>query len=113
MIKYDTEAITRWIINVLCGVEDMNEPYKDVKISDKEWIREFDPTIAESEEYVWHRDRNDRIITVLEGEGWKFQFDDELPQIINKADKLFVPKMMYHRLLIGNTILKIHIEEIE
>lgn len=91
----------------------MSEPYRDSIISNNKWIREFDPSVADSEEYVWHRDKKDREVTVLEGEGWKFQFDDELPQIINKEDKLFVPKMMYHRLLAGRTKLKIHIEEIE
>jgi hypothetical protein len=112
-MNYDQEKLANWIIDVLCGVEDMKEPYLDTRISEKKWIREFDPSISESEEYVWHRDLNDREITVIEGDGWSFQFDDELPQVINREDKIFVPKMAYHRLLVGRTKLKIHIEEFE
>jgi quercetin dioxygenase-like cupin family protein len=87
------------------------QPYIDEKISDNEWIRTFDPNISESEEYVWHRDYADRIFTVIEGEGWKFQFDNELPFFINKSDKIHVPKMAYHRLIPNKNKLRIEINE--
>lgn len=112
MINYDPEFLAKWIVDVLCGVEDV-KPYVDTKISRNEWIREFDPEITSSDEYVWHRDLKDRTFLVIDGEGWKFQFDDELPQSINSGDKIFVPKMTYHRLLLGKTRLKIRIEELD
>jgi len=38
-------------------------------------IRTFDVT-KPSEDYVWHRDKEDRIIEVLSGEGWQLQFQN-------------------------------------
>ena len=87
------------------------KPYIDEHIDENTWIRTFDPDVTNSEEYVWHRDKNDRFITVLEGEGWMFQFDDELPKNINITEMLFIPKMMYHRLIKGKTELRIKIHE--
>ena len=87
------------------------KPYVDEKLSEGCWIREFDPTMTESEEYVWHRDKNDRVVEVLEGYGWKFQFDNELPFFINKNNSVKVPKMIYHRIIPGKTKLRIKINE--
>lgn len=75
-----------------------------------DWIREFEPDKTEHD-FVWHRDREDRVIVVLEGSNWKFQFDNELPFCINKGDELFVPKMVYHRIIPGTTPLRIKIDE--
>jgi quercetin dioxygenase-like cupin family protein len=107
------EYLSQWIIDLMIGMEEhkMKKPYIDTKLSENEWIREFDPSISESEEYVWHRDTRDRTVLVLDGEGWKFQFDEELPQIINKGKELKIPKLVYHRLVPGSTNLKIKITE--
>lgn len=91
----------------------MAQPYIDEKLSETSWIRTFDPSATDSEEYIWHRDLKNRHIEVLEGNGWYFQFDEELPQRINRFDTLFVPKMKYHRLLVGKTPLKIKIKEVD
>jgi len=112
-MNYDPEYLAQWLIDVLCGVEDMSKPYRDEKISDNIWIRTFDPTITTSDEYVWHRDTKDRVVTVIEGEGWQFQFDDDIPKRINKNDTIKVPKQVYHRIIVGSTPLKIRIEEVE
>lgn len=111
-MNWDPEILAQWIIDLMLDMEE-HKPYTDTFISDTEWIREFDVSITNSEEYIWHRDTNDRKITVLEGEGWKFQFDDELPIIINKGEQLIIPKMIYHRLILGKTNLKIRIEEVK
>jgi len=86
------------------------KPYTD-EIVDGYKIRTFDPSKTECEDYVWHRDLSDRIIEVLEGSGWLLQFDNELPQIINIADKIFIPAMVYHRIIPGKTKLRIGINE--
>lgn len=86
------------------------KPFADTKICDGMWIREFSPDES-SEDYVWHRDCESRYITVLDGCGWMFQFDNELPFFINKGDDLFVPRMMYHRIIPGTTSLRIKIDE--
>lgn len=87
------------------------KPYIDEKISDDEWIRTFDPNVTDNEEYVWHRDYNDRTVKVLDGEGWKFQFDNELPFFINKGDEIHIPKMVYHRIIPNYNTLRIKINE--
>lgn len=86
------------------------EPYIDQIIDDCK-IRIFDPNNTNADEYVWHRDKNDRTITVLEGAGWMLQFDNELPQIINIGDNIFIPEMIYHRIIPGESALRIKINE--
>jgi hypothetical protein len=110
----DVEYIAQWIIDVLCGVEAMdNKPYKDERLTNSSWIRTFDPSVVSSDEYVWHRDEKDRVVTVLEGDGWQFQFDDEIPIRINRNDEIKIPKQVYHRIIVGSTPLKLKIEEVE
>lgn len=87
------------------------KPYTDKAVTKNCWIRTFDPSVTENEEYIWHRDESDREVEVLEGSGWKFQFDDELPFDINIGDKIIIPKMVYHRIIPSNTILRIRIDE--
>ena len=41
------------------------------------WQRAFNHDVKD-EELVWHRDENDRIVKVISGVGWKFQFDNEV-----------------------------------
>lgn len=89
----------------------MCKPYIDEKLSEGCWIREFDPSLNDSDEYVWHRDVNDREVELMDGDGWMFQFDNELPKIINKNEVIFVPKMVYHRIIPGKTKLRIKINE--
>jgi hypothetical protein len=71
-------------------------------------IRTFSSKISESE-LVWHRDKEDRLVEVLEGFGWKFQYDDCLPFELILNDKVLIEKMRYHRILKGITDLKIKI----
>ena len=110
-MRLDTDKFMDWMVELIMDNLLEKTPYKDTRISDTEWIREFNPSITDSEEYVWHRDRTDRTVIVLEGSDWQFQFDNELPSIINKGDKLYIPRMIYHRLLPGTTNLKLKITE--
>ena len=73
-------------------------------------IREFGLDISPLE-LVWHRDKRDRIVEVLEGEGWEFQMDNQLPQVLKKGDVLDIPKEVYHRVKKGNSKLVIKITE--
>lgn len=113
MINYDPEHLAQWIIDVLCGIEEVKRPYRDEWIAEGVRIRTFDPSVSNSEEYIWHKDAKDRVVTVIEGDDWKFQFDDELPISINSGDVIKVPKQVYHRIIVGSTPLKIRIEEVE
>lgn len=76
----------------------------------KSIIRVFDQTI-DPIELKWHRDLKDRKITILEGEGWYFQRDNELPEELIEGKQLFIRALEWHRVIKGNTPLKVKIEE--
>jgi quercetin dioxygenase-like cupin family protein len=83
------------------------KPYKDTMLADS-FIREFDVT-QDSTQYVWHRDHFDRMILVIEGTGWQFQKDNELPKDLKAGDIIRVKQGEYHRIIKGqdNLILRI------
>ena len=85
-------------------------PYTDIEKTDKYIIREFSENI-DPIELLWHRDLKSRTITILEGQGWKFQKENELPLELNKGDIIFIQSKEWHRIFIGKTNLKIKIEE--
>ena len=87
------------------------KPYKEV-LNNNSRTREFKVNTP-NKELVWHRDEKDRYVTILEGEGWQFQLDNELPLELQKKDIIFIPKQTYHRVLKGKTNLVIKIEENE
>ena len=86
------------------------KPYIDNYVGEDEWVREF-PVDVDSEELHWHRDKKDREIEVLFGEGWMFQRDNEIPFIINTYSKFKINAMVYHRIIKGTTPLIIKIKE--
>ena len=53
----------------------MNRPYTE-QVEDGFLIREFSENTP-SMEFVWHRDRNDRVIEPVHETDWKFQLDNE------------------------------------
>lgn len=79
-------------------------PFKEKKISDNLFIREFKQN-TDSGDYLWHRDREDRIIESIDETDWKLQLDDELPQIIK--GEIVIPMGVYHRVIKGTGNLKI------
>lgn len=80
-------------------------PYKDINNT-----RTFSKDVL-TEELVWHRDKEDRTVTILEGVGWKFQKDNELPIHLNVGDEVAIKAFEYHRIIKGKTDLKIEIKE--
>ena len=60
---------------------------------------------------IWHTDQEDRTITVLEGKGWQFQRDNELPLALNEGDNIFIPMGQIHRVIKGSTDLKLKIKK--
>lgn len=88
----------------------MVDPYTDNQITDDIRVRVFDTDIDE-DELVWHRDKRNRVVEILDGEGWMFQFEDGIPFPMKKGDKLEITKEQYHRVIKGDTPLKIKITE--
>ena len=74
----------------------------------KDNIRTFSKNV-DPMELVWHQDKEDREIEVLEGKGWKLQMDNELPFELVRGDHIFIRENQIHRVLKGKTDLKIKI----
>lgn len=84
--------------------------YTQEYISHNKFKRVFSSDISENE-LVWHRDKENRIVEVLEDSEWLFQMDNELPIPLKKGVKLEIPKETFHRVIKGTGDLKILIEE--
>lgn len=87
----------------------MKKPYLEI-VKDNVITRVI-PKNVTSAELVWHRDRNDRVVEILQSEGWKFQMDNELPQTLKRGDILEIEKNTYHRVIKGEGDLVIKITE--
>lgn len=85
-------------------------PFKEHQIEENIFIRTFLNDI-ESEDLVWHRDREDRIIESVETTNWMIQLDDQLPKEINAPT--FIPMGVYHRLIKGDKDLKLKVIKIK
>ncbi len=64
------------------------------------------------DEFVWHRDDQDREVTVIESDGWQIQFDNSLPVVMVAGDSVFVSCDQWHRILKGKGSLRIMIREL-
>lgn len=73
-------------------------------------IRTFSDSVDDME-LIWHRDREDRKVTIIEGDNWQLQMDDSLPVTLLKDQTYYIPKMIYHRIIKGQGNLKIRIDE--
>jgi hypothetical protein len=82
----------------------MNLPFKEKLLSENIFLRTFDQN-TDPIEYVWHRDREDRIIESLDQTDWMIQIDNQLPKQI--SGEIFIPKGVYHRVIKGSGELKI------
>jgi quercetin dioxygenase-like cupin family protein len=60
---------------------------------------------------LWHRDLENRTVEILEGDGWKFQKENKLPVELKEGVRIFIPALEWHRVIKGNTNLKIKIYE--
>lgn len=76
--------------------------------TDNSNIRTFSKDVN-AMDLIWHMDDEDRNIEVLEGEGWKFQRDNELPLDLKEGIRIFIPQHQVHRVIKGTTDLKIQI----
>lgn len=84
-------------------------PYKENKISENKFIREFKED-TESSEFIWHKDKEDRIVESIGNTDWLIQIDNELPKKIE--GEVFIPKEKYHRVIKGTGDLKIKLTKL-
>ena len=98
----------RVIINNENGVWFEEEvPYQET-IKEEKRIRVFTESI-EDEELKWHRDREDRIVKVLESNKWFLQMDNQLPTELLVDESYLIPQGVYHRVIKGKGDLKISV----
>ena len=83
-------------------------PFKQTELR-RDVVRRTFTMDVEASELVWHMDREDRIVKVLEGQSWYLQLDNELPKKLIEGKEYFIPKMSFHRIIKGtsNLILEI------
>ena len=86
--------------------QDTGRPYSQ-KQENGYIIREFLENTP-SFEFVWHRDKEDRIVQATHDTNWQFQLDNDIPRTLDK-NKLFIPKETYHRLIKGTGDLVVKI----
>jgi len=87
----------------------MELPFNEQVISENTFIRKFSQD-TDSGDYVWHRDREDRIIESIDDTDWLIQIDNELPKKIE--GQVFIPMGVYHRVIKGTGDLKIKLIKI-
>ena len=88
----------------------MDFPFEEKQIDQYNFIRTF-PADVDEMDLIWHADKENRIITVLEGNGWKFQFDEELPIEMTEGKSISILKGVIHRVIKGNGPLVIKLQK--
>ena len=70
---------------------------------------------VDEDELQWHQDLKDREVTVVEGNGWLFQMENELPIKLCDAKQLSIPKRPINKMftlvfiILGAIFIKINI----
>jgi len=85
-------------------------PFEEEQISDNIFVRTFSADIDEMD-LIWHTDKENRFIKVLEGNGWQFQYDEELPFEMTDGLGFPVMKGQLHRVIKGMGPLKIELHK--
>ena len=84
-------------------------PYQEIQQGEFT-IRTFKKDVQD-DELVWHRDREDREVRVIKGDGWQFQREDCLPVLLNVGDVIQIKKEEWHRIIKGRTDLIVEIRK--
>jgi len=88
----------------------MDFPFRERSLGGKLFLREFKENVN-PEELIWHQDREDRVIKVIESNGWKLQLDNQLPVLLEKDSTYNIPAYVYHRVIKGSGRLLIEVEK--
>ena len=83
-------------------------PFTEQKIAKNVFLREFKNSV-DPEELVWHQDRENRTIKVIQSDGWMLQMDNKLPVFLEEGKLYRIPALQFHRVIKGAGNLKIKI----
>ena len=86
-------------------------PFQEIDLKGGMFLRTFKEGV-DSEEMIWHRDKEDRKVAILESNGWMIQMDDGVPVEMKPEGFFFIPKNTWHRVIKGKGDLKIIIEKL-
>lgn len=89
----------------------MEFPFQQ-QTQDNKLIRTF-TTDVEDLDLVWHQDNKDRLVEIIEPGGWSFQMENELPNKLERGQKFFIPKLVWHRVIKGESEMVVSIEEFD
>ena len=89
----------------------MDFPFSEKKVGNKLFLREFKEDV-DSQELVWHQDKEDRYVKVIKSNGWMLQLDNELPVVLEEGIEYFIPKYTFHRVIKGTQSLIIEIKKV-
>ena len=84
-------------------------PFKETHLQDNLYLREFEESV-DTDDLEWHRDRENRIVEIIGETDWELQMDNQLPQ--RMTGKIFIPKEVWHRVIKGNSDLKVKITKL-
>lgn len=73
-------------------------------------IREF-RSDSNPDDLIWHKDKHDRVVTVVKSNGWKLQMETGLPFDLVEGKSYKIPALSWHRILKGRGNLLIKIKE--
>ena len=85
-------------------------PFKQRRLDENTILRKFSGDVSESL-LEWHRDRQDRFVEVIHGDGWMFQRDNSIPVQIDEGSTFKIKANEWHRIIKGNGDLVIRIVE--
>lgn len=88
----------------------MKKVYRDLMLAENVKYRRILNEGA-SDECTWHRDSKDRIVQIVEGQGWKIQFDNQLPVTVRPGDQIRILAQEWHRVIPGKGDLLMIIKE--
>ena len=84
-------------ILVIVKVEDYKDlPFSVISMTNCEQVRLFKAE-TDPDESDWHRDREDREVSVISGSGWLLQLENEVPVALGSESPHFIPKGVWHR----------------
>ena len=82
-------------------------PFKEKFIEENENFilvqRNFMSMISE-EELNWHKDKEEREVFLVEGDGWYLQMENEIPILMQKGSIFKIPKETWHRIINKNGV---------
>ena len=85
-------------------------PFKQKRLDENTILRKFSGGVSESL-LEWHRDRQDRVVEVVHGDGWMFQRDNSIPVQIDEGSTFKIRANEWHRIIKGKGDLVIKITE--